>query len=156
MKAGAAGVPMVLATLGGPATLFKESIDAYRSYLDHFNHQAQPVAITALFHVAKDIQTVLRRFYPYVDQVFRTSNGSGFSKQLFARQVDKGEVMLIGDVNTIVDKILYQYDLYQHDRLLLQIDIGGLPFEVIKEQIEIIGKEIAPCVRAAIKERRNA
>ena len=33
IKAGLAGVPMFLATLGGPATSFKYSIDAYRESL---------------------------------------------------------------------------------------------------------------------------
>ena len=58
IKAGNAGVPMFLATLGGPATSFKASIDAYRNAADrsgfdsatlpwgypkqHFLHGADP------------------------------------------------------------------------------------------------------------------
>lgn len=156
MKAGKDGVPMVLATLGGPASLFNESINAYRMYLEHFNHPKHPVAVTALFHVAADEPTLLKRYYPYVNLAFQAANGTGFAKPLFARQVDKREVMLMGTVEGIIEKILYQYDMYQHDRLLVQLDIGGMPFELVKEQIEIFATEIAPVVREKIKERRNA
>ncbi len=155
MKAGAAGVPMVLATLGGPASTFNESVQAYRDYAKHFGHEDLPLTTTALFHVADDMPSALRTFYPHVDLAFRAANGSGFSKQLFAQQVDKRAVMLIGTVDSIVEKILYQYDMYQHDRLLLQLDIGGMDFETVKRQIEIVANEIAPRVKAAIKERRN-
>lgn len=156
MRAGAAGVPMMLATLGGPADLFNESIDAFRMYADHYNHGPLPVGVTALFHVADDKPSALRNFYPYVDLAFRSANGTGFSKPLFSQQTDKRAVMLIGTVDSIVEKILYQYDMYKHDRLLLQLDIGGMPFDMIKYQIETLANEIAPRVKAAIKERRNA
>lgn len=155
MKAGAQGVPMMLATLGGPAELFNESIEAFRSYADHYGHGDLPVGVTALFHVAKDDISALREFYPNVDLAFRRANGSGFSKVLFSQQTDKRAVMLIGSVDNIVEKILYQYDMYKHDRLLLQLDVGGMELDAVLEQIDIIGKEIAPRVKAAIKERQN-
>lgn len=155
MKAGSLGVPMMLATLGGPTATFKESVDAFRAYAEHYGHEGLPVGITALFHAQDTPKDALRSFYPYVDHVFRSANGSGFSKQLFAQQIDRRAVMLVGDVEGIIEKILYQYELYKHNRLMLQLDVGGLPFEEVKRQIEIVGKEIAPRVRKAIKEMRE-
>jgi hypothetical protein len=34
----------------------------------------------------------------------------------------------VGSPQQIVDKILYEYDLFGHQRFLAQIDIGGLPY----------------------------
>lgn len=155
IKAGIAGVPMILATLGGPASHFKESVDAFRAYAEHYGHDDLPVGITALFHVADTPNEALREFYPYVDHVFRSANGNGFSKQLMAQQVDKRSVMMVGTVESLIEKILYHYDMFKHQRLLLQLDVGGMSFEEVENQIKIIGTQIAPAVKKAIKERQD-
>ena len=33
---------------------------------------------------------------------------------------------MVGDVDTIVAKILHQYDAYGHDRVMFQVDLGGM------------------------------
>ena len=55
IKAGRAGVPMMITTLGGPAINFKVSVDAYREAAQRsgFDPASLPVATTSLFYTAK-------------------------------------------------------------------------------------------------------
>jgi hypothetical protein len=56
----------------------------------------------------------------------------------------------VGDVQQIVDKILYQYQLFKHSRFLAQIISGDLPHEKILHSIELLGREVKPAVEAKL------
>jgi hypothetical protein len=47
----------------------------------------------------------------------------------------------------IIEKILYQHEIFGHSRFIAQIDIGGIPFHKVAEGIELLASEIAPIVR---------
>ncbi|MFD1067059.1 LLM class flavin-dependent oxidoreductase [Oceanobacillus locisalsi] len=149
MKAGYAGVPMMLATLGGPATSFKNVIDAYRETAAKNGHDVTelPVGVTGFFHAAETSQEALKQMYPYINEGMKMTNGQGFPKQAFAQAKDKRSVINVGSPQEIIEKILYQHELYGHQRYLAQMDFGGVPFEQLAKNIEIIGTEILPAIR---------
>lgn len=140
---------MAIAMLGGPVAIFKRSVDAYRQSLRLSGYQPTdfPVATTGLFYAAADTKTALREFYPYVDKGITLANGTGFNKRLFANGAKIQDVMAIGSPQTIIEKILYQYEQFGHQRYMAQIDFGGLPFEKVMKNIEIIGKDILPAIK---------
>ena len=47
----------------------------------------------------------------------------------------------------IVEKILYQHQLFGHDRFLLQLGLGGLPHAKMLRAVELLGTKVAPVVR---------
>jgi hypothetical protein len=55
--------------------------------------------------------------------------------------------MNIGSPQQIIDKILYQHEQFGHQRFIGQIDFGGVPFEKVMKNIEIIGTKILPDVK---------
>lgn len=149
IKAGYAGVPMMLATLGGPATSFKVSIDAYREAADRsgFDPSTLPVATAGFFYTAETTQQALREAYPHVNTGMELINGRGYPKQHFAQGTDTHDVMNIGSPQQIIEKILYQHELFGHQRYIAQMDFGGVPFEKLMKNIELIGSEILPAIK---------
>ncbi len=149
MKAGYAGVPMMLAALGGPASVFKNTIDAYREAArsSGFNPANLPVATTGFFYAAESTQAALRELYPYINEGMKLTNGQGFPKQAFAQAADKRNVINLGTPQEIIEKILYQHELFGHQRYLAQMDFGGMPFDRLAKNIELIGTEILPAIR---------
>lgn len=149
MKAGYAGVPMILATLGGPTSVFKDIVDAYRETASKsgYDPATLPIGTTGLFHVADTTQEAMRNMYPYVNEGMILANGRGFSKQTFAQAADKRNVISVGSPQEIIEKILYQHELFGHQRYLAQIDFGGMPFHSVMKNIEIIGTDILPAIR---------
>ncbi|MEF2247686.1 LLM class flavin-dependent oxidoreductase [Paenibacillus sp. IITD108] len=149
IKAGRAGVPMILATLGGPATTFKQSIDAYRQAAEQsgFDPSILPVGTTGLFYAAETSQQAMSEYYPYVNSGITLVNGRGFPKQLFAQASDKREALVVGSPQEIIEKILYQHELFGHQRYLAQLDFGGVPFNKVLKNIELIGTKILPEIK---------
>ncbi|MGV3467344.1 MAG: LLM class flavin-dependent oxidoreductase [Heyndrickxia sp.] len=149
IKAGYAGVPMMLATLGGAAYHFKSIIDAYREVAKNngFDPETLPVGTTGFFHVAETTQDALREMYPFINEGMKLTNGQGFPKQAFAQAVDKRSVINVGSPQEVIEKILYQHELFGHQRYLAQMDFGGMPFDKLMKNIEIIGTEILPVIR---------
>ena len=149
IKAGNAGVPMMLAALGGPATSFKYSIDAYREAADRsgFDSATLPVATAGFFYTAETTQQALKEAYPHMNKGLELINGQGYPKQHFAQGTDTRNVMNIGSPQQIIEKILYQHELFGHQRYIAQMDFGGVPFELLAKNIELIGTEILPAIK---------
>ena len=53
--------------------------------------------------------------------------------------------------NEIVEKILFQHSIFKHDRFLLQMSVGTLPHKDVMRAIELLGTEVAPKVREALR-----
>ncbi|WP_042460500.1 LLM class flavin-dependent oxidoreductase [Neobacillus dielmonensis] len=157
IKAGFAGVPMFLAHLGGPATVFKRSIDAYREAARErgFDPSELPVATAGFFYAAETTQQAQREYYPFINEGMKLTNGRGYPKQAFALGADPRDIMNIGSPQQIIEKILYQHELFGHQRYIAQMDFGGVPFEKLVKNIEIIGTEILPAIRKYIAKKQE-
>ncbi|PQZ53448.1 MULTISPECIES: LLM class flavin-dependent oxidoreductase [Bacillus] len=149
IKAGRAGVPMMLTTLGGPAVNFKVSIDAYREAAEQsgFDPATLPIATTSLFYTAENSQDALSEYYPHINAGMLALRGGGYPKQQFTNAVDHRDALMIGSPQQIIEKMLYQYELFGQQRFMAQIDFGGVPFDKIEKNIELIATEIMPAVR---------
>jgi alkanesulfonate monooxygenase SsuD/methylene tetrahydromethanopterin reductase-like flavin-dependent oxidoreductase (luciferase family) len=155
VRAGYQGVPMFLATLGGPATSFKYSMDVYRQTLEEQGHNPDefPVATAGFFYTAETTQEAQRQYYPFINEGMKLTNGRGYPKQHFAQGADPRDVMNIGSPELIIEKILYQHELFGHQRYIAQMDFGGVPFENLRKNIELIGEKILPEVRKHTKKK---
>ena len=140
---------MFLAMLGGPATIFKQNIDAYREAAKHqcFDPATLPISTAGFFYVAETTQQAQRETYPYINKGMQLTNGSGYPKQHFAQGADPRDVMNIGSPQEIIEKILYQHELFGHQRYIGQMDFGGVPFDKLTKNIELIGTHILPAIR---------
>lgn len=149
IKAGYAGVPMTLTTLGGPTVNFKVAVDAYREAAERsgFDPAALPIATTSLFYTAENTQDALREFYPHIHTGMLALRGGGYPKQQFAQATDHRDALMIGSPQQIIEKMLYQHELFGQQRFLAQIDFGGVPFDKIMKNIELIATEIIPAVK---------
>ncbi|WAH38320.1 LLM class flavin-dependent oxidoreductase [Alicyclobacillus dauci] len=158
IKAGYAGVPMFMAHLGGPAAVFKRTVDAYREAARHngFDPSQLPVATAGFFYAAQTTQEALKEYYPHINEGMKVTNGQGFAKQLWVQGTDTRSVMNVGSPQQIIEKILYQHELFGHQRYIAQMDFGGVPFDKLVKNIEIIGTEILPAVRKYTATKKEA
>ena len=62
----------------------------------------------------------------------------------------------VGTPEDVVEKILFQHELFGHDRFMIQFTIGGIPHEGILRSIELLGREVAPRVREALADGGTA
>ena len=60
----------------------------------------------------------------------------------------------VGDPNDIIEKILYQHEIFGHQRLLLMFTVGTMSHKKVMHAIELLGTKVAPVVRSEIARRR--
>lgn len=152
-KAGRAGVPMYQAHLGGPVEAFKSRIDMYRSTLaeEGFDVEQLPVATAGFLYVRENTLDAYREYYPNINEGMRLTNGQGFPKQAFAQGQDYRSVINVGSPELIVEKLLYQHEMFNHDRYIAQLDFGGVTLDDIKRSIDLLGEKVIPEVKKHTK-----
>ncbi|MBC1500671.1 LLM class flavin-dependent oxidoreductase [Listeria weihenstephanensis] len=157
IKAARQGVPMMLSTLGGPAYAFSHAVKAYRQTLavSGFDPLEFPIGTTSLMHITENSQDALREFYPYANHIMEELRGTGYAKSQFAESIDTKSAMLLGSPQQLIEKILYQHELYGHQRVLGQVDIGGMPLSKIEKTIDLLANIVAPAVKKATKMEVN-
>ena len=67
-----------------------------------------------------------------------------------SRRATLDGALVLGSAQQAIDKILYQHELFGHDRHLLQLTVGPLPHAEVLRAIEIFGQEVAPVVRREV------
>lgn len=154
LRAGDLGLPVILANISQPPANFKEQIAAYRQRHAAKGHDAatRKVAIATHAYVAKDSQTALREFYPYYNAYFaahvpRANFAGEVSPDVYATRAGATGPIFVGSPQQIVDKLMYERELFAHDRFLAQVDIGGLPYAQVAQSIELLATHVLPAMR---------
>jgi len=57
--------------------------------------------------------------------------------------------LAVGDPQQVIDKILFQYEIFKNDRFLVQMGFGNVPHTKLMKAIELFGTVVAPAVRKA-------
>jgi alkanesulfonate monooxygenase SsuD/methylene tetrahydromethanopterin reductase-like flavin-dependent oxidoreductase (luciferase family) len=62
----------------------------------------------------------------------------------------------VGSPQQVTEKILFQHEIFGHERFLVQFSVGTLPHDRMLRSIELFGTEVAPAVRAEVARRMGA
>lgn len=157
MRAGRLGLPLNLANIGGEPARFAPFVALYRQAFAQAGHNPATarVGISSHLHVQRDSQRALDEFYPhYASYMAHNTPGSARGGWRISRAEYEGlagplGALFVGSPQQIVDKILYERELFGHGRFMAQIDIGGLPFPKVADAIELLATAVLPHVRIA-------
>jgi alkanesulfonate monooxygenase SsuD/methylene tetrahydromethanopterin reductase-like flavin-dependent oxidoreductase (luciferase family) len=106
-------------------------------------------------YVHENSQDALNEFYPHYAAYFRNHAPAHFRVQEVTRadyeeRASPHGALFVGSPQQIIQKILYERELFGHQRFLAQIDIGGLPFAKVARVIELFSTVIAPFIRRKV------
>jgi probable LLM family oxidoreductase len=157
VRAASYGLPMALAIIGGSPDHFVPLIRLYREYIKKAGHNsgAGLIGINSHAFIAEESQKAAEIFYPsYADVMSRIGKERGW--QPMTR--DHFEVMrasrgslLVGSPQQVIEKILYEHELFGHQRFLAQMTVGAIPHEKLMRSIELLGTKVAPEVKKMLK-----
>lgn len=156
VRAGNAGLPLNLANIGGEPARFKPFIDLYRRSGLEAGHDLADlkVGISSHLHVQRQSQAALDDFYPYYARYIghnlpNRDLGAHISRRDYELLAGPRGALFVGSPQQIVDKILYEYEMFGHQRFMAQIDIGGLPFAKVAAAIELLASDVLPVINRA-------
>ena len=156
-RAGRYGTNLALAILGGNPLQFKPLVDLYRQAAKQAGHDIEKmkVGVTGHAYIAETTEQARDEYYPYYVNYWGYVNrqrgmASRISRADFERMTNPETALFVGSSQQIVEKILAQHELFRHQRFMAQLDIGGMPFSKVVDNMERLATEVAPAVRKAL------
>ena len=156
VRAAMHGLPMALAIIGGSPERFVPYAELYRDTWQKAGHDPAKLQLSINSHGFigdTTAQAAEVAWHPYALQMGKIGRERGWpppTKQQFdAERSPKGAV-LIGDPQAVIDKILWEHELFGMTRFTLQMSVGSLPHKDLMHAIELYGTVVAPAVRKAI------
>ncbi len=124
----------------------QQMVELYRRRFEHHGHGAKEEAIVGLggqVFMAETEAEAKRRFRPYFDEA--PVYGHGPSLEDFTAQTP----LTVGTPEQVIEKTLSFRDYAgDYQRQLFLIDHAGLPVEMVLDQLEMLGREVVPVLRA--------
>ena len=157
VRAGALGLPLMVAIIGGQPARFRPLVDLYREAGRRAGHDpaALRVGLHCFGYVADSDSRAADEFYPGWAQMFtKIGQERGFGPPVRAQydaMLEPDGAFLIGDPETVAAKALrISDDLGGVARLSLQMTNVRLAHEDLLHGIELLGTRVAPLVRGAL------
>jgi probable LLM family oxidoreductase len=154
-RAGALGLPLMVAIIGGEPRRFRPLIDLYRETGERFGHSPDrlKVGVHALGYAAATTQQAADEFFPgyakAVGSVARERGWGPVTRAGFDAQRGRDGALLIGEADELAEKILRHSEaLGGISRITFQMNASSLPHAKLMKAIEVIGTRVAPVVRA--------
>jgi probable LLM family oxidoreductase len=151
VRAGMLGLPMALAIIGGLPERFAPFAELHRRGAAEAGREPPRLSINSHGYIAGTREQALDESFPYVSAAMnRIGQERGWSP-MRRGDYDTAATLrganFVGTPDDVVDKIVFQHEIFGHDRFLLQFTIGGIPHEGILRSIELLGREVVPAVR---------
>ncbi len=91
-----------------------------------------------------------------MDKIGRERGWPPLSREQFEASRTLQGANFVGSPQEVTEKILFQHEIFGHDRFLIQFSVGTLPHAELMRSIELFGTEVAPVVRREVERRRAA
>jgi probable LLM family oxidoreductase len=156
-RAGMLGLPMALAIIGGMPERFAPFVELHRRAGERAGHGRLPVSINSHGYIAETGEQAAEDAYPQyelmMNRIGRERGWRPLTRQDFNAAMTLRGANFVGSPQDVIDKILFQYEIFQHDRFLLQITVGAMPHDKVMRSIQLFATEVAPAVREEVARR---
>ena len=162
VRAGALGLPMALAIIGGLPERFAPLAELHRRAAAEAGHEPDAVGLSINSHgfIADTPEEAIERsFGPVASVMNKIGQERGWppmTREQYAAAASLRGANFVGTPEQVVEKILYQHEIFGHDRFMLQLTVGSMPHEQVMHAIELYGTRVAPAVRAELEARTAA
>jgi alkanesulfonate monooxygenase SsuD/methylene tetrahydromethanopterin reductase-like flavin-dependent oxidoreductase (luciferase family) len=92
-------------------------------------------------------------FKAVMDKLGRERGWPPMTREQFDASLTLRGANFVGNPEQVIEKILYQHEIFGHQRFLIQFSVGSLPHRDLLRSIELYGTEVAPVVREEIQRR---
>jgi len=158
VRAATLGLPMALAIIGGRPDHFAPFVQLYRDQVIKAGQDPDicKVGINSHVYISDNSQQAADEFYPsYAEVMARLGRERGWqplTRDGFEGMRSPKGSLLVGSPQQVIDKILYEHELFGQERFLAQMSVGSIPHKQMMRSIELFGTVVAPAVKKALLE----
>lgn len=162
LRAATLGLPLTIAIIGGTPAQFVPHTKYYRDEFTKAGHDTSTLQLCINSHayIADDSQQAADEFFPvYASVMSRIGQERGWpptTREQFEFMRSARGALLVGSPQQVIDKILYEHELFGNTRFMVQFSVGTLPHLQMMHAIELFGNVVAPAVRKAISNQPSA
>lgn len=157
VRAGALGLPLMVAIIGGEPHRFRPLIDLYRvaGKRSGFSPEQLKVGIHALGYVADTDEQAADDFFPgYAESFTRIGQERGWppvTRNQFEALRRPSGALFVSDPETVAAKLLQMNEaLGGVSRISFQMSVAALAHDKLTHAIELLGTKVAPIIRKAL------
>jgi probable LLM family oxidoreductase len=154
VRAGALGLPLMIAIIGGETHRFRPLVDLYKEAGRRAGHSPEKlkVGLHSIGYVANTTQAAIADFYPgYAETFTRIGKERGWPPVTlsgFDAQNGPRGALLVGSPEEVAEKILRHSEaLGGISRIAFQMDNAALPQQKLLQSIELLGKRVSPLLQ---------
>jgi probable LLM family oxidoreductase len=159
VRAGVLGLPLAIAIIGGMPENFGPLVQLYREAARQAGHDPAQLAVSINSHgfIADNTQEAIEAYYPsasiLMNKIGRERGWGPITRQQLEGARTLRGADFVGTPDEIIEKILFQHQIFGHQRLLLQLGLGTIEHSKMLRAIELLGTKVAPVVREEIARR---
>ena len=154
VRAGALGLPMALAIIGGMPERFAPFAELHRAAAREAGHPIPALGINSHGYIADTSRRAIDESFPSVastmNKIGRERGWPPMTRADYEASAHLRGANFVGDPRQVVEKILFQHEVFHHQRFLVQFTVGSLPHAQVMRSIELFGDQVAPAVRRAL------
>jgi len=157
VRAGALGLPLMVAIIGGETRRFRPLVDLYweAGRQAGFSRDRLKVGLHSLGYVAATTQEAADDYFPGYARAFSSvgkERGWGpVSRAQFDAQLGPNGALLIGTAEEVVEKIMRHGEaLGGISRVTFQMNAASLPHLKMMKAIDLLGSGVAPALREQV------
>jgi alkanesulfonate monooxygenase SsuD/methylene tetrahydromethanopterin reductase-like flavin-dependent oxidoreductase (luciferase family) len=159
IRAGSLGLPLTIAIIGGQPERFAPLVKLYRNAFTAHGHDLgdSKLGINTHAFVAETSAKADSAFaHSYLQMMNRIGRERGWPpagrEQYEALRSPRG-ALAVGSPEQVAEKLLFEHELFGHDRYIAQMSVGAVSHADVMRSIELFGTEVAPVVRAEVARR---
>ncbi len=153
-RAGALGLPLMIAIIGGETHRFRPLVDIYREFGRRAGYSPDQlkVGVHALGYVADTTPQAADDFFPgYAHTFTETGKERGWppvTRAHFDSLLTPDGALLVGNPEEIAEKVIRHSEaLGGISRITFQMSVASLPHDKLMHAIELLGTRVAPIIR---------
>lgn len=161
VRAAGLGLPMALAIIGGMPERFAPFLDLYRQASKEYGFEPSeiPLSINSHGFIADTAEEAVNEYYPIqtvmMNKIGRERGWSPATQDQLEKQRLLRGSDFVGTPDEVIEKILFQHDIFKHQRFLMYMGNNAIEHKKMMHAIELFGTKVAPVVRKEIEARNK-
>ena len=156
VRAGTLGLPLTIAIIGGQPERFVPLVELYRAASARAGHSELPLGINTHAWVGDDRHEFAPSYMAMMGRIGRERGWPPMSPQQYAALRSPHGALAAGEPGEVIEKLLFEHDLFGHQRFLAHMSAGAVEHRDVLRSIERFGTEVAPVVRSELERRAAA
>jgi probable LLM family oxidoreductase len=159
IRAGTLGLPLTIAIIGGEPARFAPLVELYRETAQRAGHDRSQTKLAINTHAfvgASSSEADAAFAAPYLQMMNRIGRERGWppsgQPEFEALRAPNG-ALAVGSPEQVAEKILFEHELFAHDRYIAQMSVGAVSHRDVLASMELFGTQVAPLVREEIARR---